>query len=182
MKVILLNNIEKLGLKGEVVNVKRGFARNYLIPREMAMYATPLNLKRVGDIRAKAVEEEEKRLTELKKLAEKINSINLVFVRKVDENDHMFGSVSEADIVTAIAEQGLEIHKSTVQLEKHIKELGHSQVQIKLHKDVIAVVKIDVQKEAPPEAAVEEEAPQTEPEQEVLEPVAEPTLEQEDTI
>lgn len=148
MKVILLNNIETLGSQAEIVNVKRGYARNYLIPRDMAIYATPQNMKRLGDLKAKAAVEEEKRLTELKKLAGKINSVNLVFIRKVDENEHMFGSVSEADIVTALAENGIEIHKSAVQLEKHIKELGHSQVQIKLHKDLSAVVKIDVHKEA----------------------------------
>lgn len=182
MKVILLNNIEKLGSKGEVVNVKRGFARNYLIPRDMAVYATPHNMKKIGDLKAKAAEEEEKRLAELKKLADKINSINLVFVRKVDENDHMFGSVSEVDIVNALAEHGVEIHKTAVQLDKHIKELGHIQVQVKLHKDLSAAVKIEVQKEAPAEVIAEPEAPAAETVEETPEPVLDEAEEQEDSI
>lgn len=172
MKVILLKNIEKLGSQAEIVNVKRGFARNYLIPRDLAIYATPQNMKKLGSLQAKAAEEEEKRLAVLKKLAEKINSLNLVFIRKVDENDHMFGSVSEADIVSALAENSVEIHKSAVQLEKHIKELGISQVQIKLHRELVAVLKIDVQKEAREE---------TSPKAEVLEPLqaeAEPVLDE----
>lgn len=186
MKVILLSNIEKLGTKGEVVNVKRGFARNYLVPRDMAVYATPQNMKKIGDIKAKAAEEEEKRLSELKKLADKISSINLVFVRKVDENDHMFGSVSETDIVNALAEQGVEVHKTAVQLEKHIKELGQNQVQIRLHKDITTLVRIDIRKEAQEEAivtepqALEQERPVEEVPAE--EPVAEETPEQEEII
>lgn len=187
MKVILLKNIEKLGVQAEIVNVKRGYARNYLIPRDLAIYATPQNMKKLGDLKAKAAVEEEKRLTELKKLAEKINSVNLVFVRKVDENDHMFGSVSEADIVNALAENGIEIHKSAIQLEKHIKELGHSQVQVKLHKELSAVVKIDVQKEAQEETITglvesEPELPVEQADEPDSEVPAEETADQTDTI
>lgn len=147
MKVILLNNIEKVGKKGEVVSVKRGFARNYLIPREMAIYATPQNMKHIGSIQAKAAEEEERILAELKKLDEKIRGLHLVFVRKVDENDHMFGSVSEMDIVQQLTDQGVNVHRSMVVLDKHIKTLGESQVQIRLHREVVSEVSVLVEKE-----------------------------------
>lgn len=147
MKVILLDHIEKLGRKGEIVSVKRGFARNYLIPRGYALYATPANMKQVGDIQAKAAAEEEKLIAELKKLDAKIRTLSLVFVRKVDEHDNMFGSVSETDIVSRLLEEGVEVHKSTVIMEKNIKALGDHAVQIRLHRDIVSEIKLVVEKE-----------------------------------
>lgn len=167
MKVILLNHIEKLGKKGEVVSVKRGFARNYLIPRKLAIYATPQNMKHLSAIQNQAAEEEEKLIEELKKLDAKIRTLSLVFVRKVDEHDSMFGSVSEIDIVNELAAQDVNVHKSAVLMEKNIKSLGETVVQIRLHKDIVSELKVLVEKEAKDEAveeqvaapAVEETAP-----------------------
>ena len=163
MKVILLNHIDKVGRKGEIVTVKRGYARNFLIPRELALYATPQNMKQLGSIQAKAEEEEQKLLAELKKLDDKIRSISLAFVRKVDENDHMFGSVSETDIQTGLQAQGVNIHKSAILMEKHIKALGESQVQIRLHRDIVSELLIKVEREA-------REAAPTPPEEEEVTP------------
>ncbi len=172
MKVILLNHIDKLGKKGEVVTVKRGYARNYLIPRDLALYATPQNMKGLTDIQSKAAEEEERLIAELKKLDDKIRNIKLVFVRKVDENEHMFGSVSETDISHELAEKGVTIHKSAVIMEKHIKTLGETQVQIRLHKDIISDLHITVEKEGKDqEAIIEENQAQVE---EVVIPETEP--------
>jgi len=148
MKVILLENIEKLGDKGEVVNVKRGYARNYLVPRDFALYATPYNMKRLGTIQEELKVAEEKKIAELKNLAEKIASTKMTFVRKVDEHGSMFGSVSENDIVNALKEEGVEVHRSTVQMEHHIKELGEHTVHVRLHKDVVANLSFVVQAEA----------------------------------
>lgn len=148
MKVILLENIEKVGSKGEVVNVRRGFARNFLVPKNSAIYATPLNMKKLSGIQATFAEAEQKKLAELKVLAEKIASAKVVLVRKVDENEHMFGSVSELDIVNALQEQGLQIHKAALLMEKHIKELGETKLQVKLHKEVVAELTVVVEKEA----------------------------------
>ncbi|MBW6514215.1 MAG: 50S ribosomal protein L9 [Candidatus Syntrophosphaera sp.] len=184
MKVILLNNLEKVGKKGEVVSVKRGFARNYLIPRNLALYATPQNMKQLSSIQSKAAEEEEKVLAELKKLDAQIRSLNLVFLRKVDENENMFGSVSEADISQKLAEQGLDIHKSLVLMEKHVKALGESLVQIRLHKDIVSELKITVEKEnkelppldetpEPVETPEPEETPKEVEAEEAAEPEAE---------
>jgi len=148
MKVIMLENIEKMGNKGEVVNVKRGYARNYLIPRAYAIYATPANMKKLGTIQEELKAAEEKKIGELKNLAEKIASIKLSFVRKVDEHGSMFGSVSENDIVTALQEQGVEIHRSNVRMEHHIKELGEHSLPIRLHKEVSADLNFVVLSEA----------------------------------
>lgn len=156
MKVILLNHIEKLGSKGEVVSVKRGFARNYLVPRNLALYASPQNMKQLGGIQAKAAAEEEKILAELKVLDGKIRALNLVFVRKVDENDHMFGSVSETDIISKLHEHGLELHKAALVMDKHIKALGESHVPVRLHKEIISDLQITVEKEAKEQPAVAE--------------------------
>ena len=136
MKVILLEHIEKLGAKGEVVNVKRGYARNYLVPRGYAIYATPRNMKRLGEIQDSLKAEEEKRLSELKNLAEKIASVKLTFTRKVDDQGSMFGSVSALDIVNELKAQELEIQRSWVQMEHHLKELGEHSVKLRLHKDI----------------------------------------------
>ncbi len=147
MKVIMLENIEKVGVKGDVINVKRGYARNYLIPRKYAIYATPSNVGKLSQIKETLAADEQKRVNELKLLAEKLAGISLTFVRKVDENEHMFGSVSENDIALELKKLGFDIHKAMVQMEKHIKELGEQKVQIKLHKDIIAELKLTVDKE-----------------------------------
>ncbi|MDX9827860.1 MAG: 50S ribosomal protein L9 [Spirochaetia bacterium] len=148
MKVILLEHIENLGKKGEIVNVKRGYARNYLVPRDYAIYGTPANMKRLGSIQDELKVAEEKKLAELKNLAEKIASIKLTFVRKVDEQGSMFGSVSENDIVVALKEQGVEIGRAAVQMEHHIKELGDHTVQLRLHKEIPASISFTVAAEA----------------------------------
>jgi len=147
MKVILLESIEKVGNKGELTNVKRGFARNYLIPRNYAIYATPQNMKKLTEIQATIAASEEKKLAELKMLAEKIASASLTFVRKVDENDHMFGSVSETDVVAALHELGIDVHRSVLHMDKHIKELGETKLQVRLHKEVITELAVTVNKD-----------------------------------
>lgn len=182
MKVIMLSNIEKVGNQGEVVTVKRGFARNYLVPRNLAIYATPQNMKKLGAIQSQAAQEEQLRLAELKTLADQISALNLVFVRKVDEHDHMFGSVSETDITAELAGHGIEIHKSAVQMEKHIKELGAASVQIRLHKDIVADLHLVVEKEGKAEEPVESavSTPEPEPEPNAPEDPVDETAEEEE--
>lgn len=169
MKVILLTYIEKLGNAGEVVRVKRGYARNYLIPRRLAIYATPKNMKQLGSIQSQAAEEEAKLLAELKILDEKIRSLKLTFVRKVDENDNMFGSVSDLDIVNELAAQDVNVHKNTVQLDKHIKSLGELTVPIRLHREIISELVV----------LVEREGGEVQPETPAREAVVEPEVEEE---
>ncbi len=147
MKVIMLKNIEKVGNQGDVVNVARGFARNYLTPRGYAIYATPINMKKLGAIKGKLAEDEQKLLAELKNLAEKIAATKLVFVRKVDEHGSMFGSVSENDIVHALNEKGITLHKSALGMDKHFKELGELSVSVRLHKEVSCTLSFVIEKE-----------------------------------
>ena len=171
-----MQHIEKLGAKGDLVNVKRGYARNYLIPRKYAIYATPKNMKRLDEIRSKASEEEALRLEELKNLASKINGISLSFIRKTDEQDNLYGSVSETDIMNELNSQGIQVHKSTIQLEKHIKELGSFSVVLKLHKEVEALLKVEVIKEASTQAVEASEEPEVSQAQaEAVEAIEEPT-------
>ena len=147
MKVIMLKNIDKVGKQGEVVSVKRGFARNYLTPRGMAIYATPSNLKNLTVIQGKLQEEEQKVLAEMKKLAENIAAISLVFARKLDEHGSMFGSVSENDIIHAVQQQGITLHKSNLVMDKHFKEIGEFQVPVHLHKDITSTLNIKIEQE-----------------------------------
>lgn len=172
MKVILMQHIEKLGAKGDLVNVKRGYARNYLVPRGYAIYATPQNMKKLEEIRSIAKQEEATRLEELKNLAAKLNGTTLSFIRKTDEQGNLYGSVSDTDIVNELSAKGLQIHKSAIQLEKHLKELGIFDIELKLHKDVSAQIKVEVKQEAiaEPEPAVEIPTPQPVTEAEVPEP------------
>jgi large subunit ribosomal protein L9 len=147
MKVILTENIEKVGVKGDVINVKRGFARNYLVPRNFAIYATPQNIKNLSGIKQRFVEEENKRFEQLKQLAEKISAVKLTYVRKVDEQENMYGSVSEMDIIHELKEKNIDIPKTAVLMDKHIKQLGEFEVAIRLHKDINLMVHGIVEKE-----------------------------------
>jgi large subunit ribosomal protein L9 len=136
MKVILIESIDKVGIKGDVINVKRGFARNYLVPRDYAIYATPQNLKNLDSLKVKFVEEESKRFAILKALGDKVAEQNISFLRKTDEHENMYGSVSEIDIMHALQEKNVDIPKASIIMEKHIKQLGEFQVMVKLHKDI----------------------------------------------
>lgn len=148
MKLILIENIENVGKKGDMVNVKRGYARNYLLPRNFAIIATPKNIQKLESLKTESEAQEARKLNELKQLAAKLREISLTFIRKTDEHDHMFGSVSENDIVAALKERDIDLQRSTIQMERHIKELGETMVAVKLHKDVSTELKVIVEKEA----------------------------------
>jgi len=148
MKVILTENIEKVGSKGEVVNVKNGFARNYLFPRNYALPATPKNLKNLEGLKQKFAAEEQKKLEELKQLGEQIASLHLTFVRKTDEHDNLFGSVSESDLIQELKQRNIDIPKTAINMEKHIKILGDFEVPVHLHKEVNVILHGTVEKEA----------------------------------
>lgn len=148
MKVILLETIDKVGIKGDVLNVKRGFARNYLVPRDYAIYATPQNMKNIESIKVKLVEVENKRFEILKALGAKVAVQKLTFVRKTDEHENMYGSVSEIDIVQALQQNNIDIPKVAIIMEKHIKQLGEFQVIVKLHKDINVPLHCVIEKES----------------------------------
>lgn len=173
MKVILTETIEKVGSKGDVINVKRGYARNYLVPRNYALYATPQNMKSLETLKKQFADEESKRLEQLRKVAQQISGVKLDFIRKTDEHDNMYGSVSENDILHSLLEKGIEIPKTALMMEKHIKQLGDFEIPIRLHKEIQVILHGTVNKEGAdkspetPQAPVEvkEEAPIAETEE-----------------
>jgi large subunit ribosomal protein L9 len=148
MQVILQEDVEKLGPRGQVVEVAEGYARNFLLPRKLAIAATPGNLKRLEQIRASLAKRTAAEKQSAEQLAERLVSATVAFRRKAGENDQLFGSVTAADIAEALAAQGYQVDKRKVELEEPIKLIGEYQVVVKLHHDVSANVKVTVAREA----------------------------------
>lgn len=158
MKVILLEDIDALGKMGETISVKNGYARNYLIPRNLALPATARNLK-AQEHQLRGLERKISKITgDAQSLADKVAGVSLIFKRKTGEKGRLFGSVTNMDIADAFGEKGLTIDRRDILLTEPIKSLGEFDVQIKLHHDVIPVVKITVLPEEGeiPEGAMEE--------------------------
>ena len=147
MKIILIKDINKLGEPGSVVNVADGYARNFLLPKKLAIIATPKNLVKVEAIKKQAELAKLEIENKYKALALRIKDVELVFTRKADENNHLFGSVSEKDISEALAEKGIEIHRSVVNIEKHLKEIGSFEVPIVFTSEITANLKVNINKE-----------------------------------
>ena len=148
MQIILQEDVEKLGNRGDVVTVKPGYARNFLLPHKLAVEATAGNLKAIERIRTSLAKKTATELEAAQKQAELLNGVALKFARKTGENDQMFGSVTSADIAEALAAQGFKIDKRQVQLGDPIKIIGESAVTIKVFRDVTAQIKVTVEKEA----------------------------------
>jgi len=148
MQIILQEDIDKLGHRGDVVTVKPGYARNYLLPRKLAVEATEGNLKAIERIRGSLAKKTATELDAAHKQAELLNVVALKFTRKTGESDQMFGSVTAADISEALAPHGFKIVKRQVQLAEPIRIIGESQVTIKVFRDVTAQVKVTVEKES----------------------------------
>lgn len=164
MKVILKQDVEKLGRRGDVVNVAPGYGRNYLIPRKMAMAVTATNMKAIEierQVQKKKLEAERK---SFQTLVEKLNEVTLTFTRRAGEKDIIFGSVSSGDIRDGLAGLGYEIDKKKILLEEPIKRLGNFAVPVKISMDDRAEVKIVVaREEAEGEGAGPGGAPTEEP-------------------
>jgi large subunit ribosomal protein L9 len=147
MQIILQEDIEKLGHRGDVVTVKPGYARNFLLPRKLAVEANAGNLKAIERIRTSLAKKTATELDAAHKQAELLNGVALKFTRKTGENDQMFGSVTNADIAEALAAQNFKIDKRQVQIADPIKALGEYPVTIKVFRDVTAQVIVHVTKE-----------------------------------
>ena len=159
MKVILKQDVDKLGRKGDVVNVASGFGRNYLVPRKMAIEVTASNLKMIEIERAALKKKVETERKSFLGLIEKLNLTSLTFARRAGEKDVIFGSVSSGDIRDALAALGLDVDKKKILLDEPIKRLGNFTVPIKVYHDDRAAVKVVVVKEE-----VEEKVPEPAPE------------------
>lgn len=148
MQIILQEDVEKLGTRGQLVNVAEGYARNYLLPRKLGIPASPENRKRIEKIRADFAKREAVEREDSQKLAEMIGSVTLKLARKAGENDQLFGSVTAADISEALSAQGYNVEKRKIQLDEPIKLVGEYPIALKLHPDVVATVKLVVEREA----------------------------------
>ncbi len=146
MEVILCQNVHKLGKVGDVVKVKDGYARNFLIPQKKAYLATPGNLKRIEKQRAKEAAENERALKEAQDLAEKLGKVSCTVTVEVNDLDKLYGSVTEVDIVRALEVEGFTIDKKTVIIDSPIEDLGIFEVGVKLHPQVIAKIRVWVAK------------------------------------
>ena len=148
MKVILRDDVPDVGLAGETVEVKSGYGRNYLIPRNLAIPATKANLNAIGEVTKQKLIRERKKRREAEVIRDKIEKLSISAEVLVGEEDKVFGSVSSRDIVTLIASEGVKVPKIAVQLENPIKALGVYTVPIKIDKDVTADLKLWVVKKS----------------------------------
>jgi large subunit ribosomal protein L9 len=147
MEVILREEIEKLGHRGSLVKVADGYARNYLLPKKLAVLATDANRKIVEQEREAWLRKEAKLKTDAEDLGKLISTITLTFRQKVGENDHLFGSVTAKDIAEALEKQNFHIDRRKVLLEEPIKTLGEHRVTLRLHRDVSTEIPVVVEKE-----------------------------------
>lgn len=144
VELILMQRVEHLGQMGEVVRVKPGYARNYLLPQKKAIRATKANLERFESQRAQLEAQNIKRREEAERLAERMAGLSVVIIRQAGEGGNLYGSVSARDIADAVTAGGLTINRSQVVLEQPIKSVGLGQVRVALHPEVSLPVTVNV--------------------------------------
>ena len=144
MKVILTEEIRGLGTRGEVVTVKDGYARNYLIPKNMAQEATKGNLNAIEHQRRKwaLLAQEEKAAAQ--KAADRVKGVKIQIEKRVGEHGHLFGSVTANEIADALLEKGIEVDKRRIELASPIKNIGMHDVEVRLHREVSATIQVEV--------------------------------------
>jgi large subunit ribosomal protein L9 len=147
MEIILREHVENLGRRGDVVKVADGYARNYLLPRKLALTVTEGNRKQIEREKkvAEAREAEERQTAEA--VSTRIGQIEVVIARRVGETEALYGSVTTADIAEALSSKGLDIERRKIQLAEPIKQLGEFTVPVRLHRDVVAQAKVIVVRE-----------------------------------
>lgn len=144
MQVILKEDMEKLGAMGDLVEVKRGYARNYLIPRDMAVEATPKNVKQLEHQKRMVAARIAKVKKDSETVAEKLEAAAVTLYHRAGEEEKLFGSVTTMEIADALKEQGLEVDRRKISLEEPIKRLGEYEARVKLPGGVSAAVKVNV--------------------------------------
>ena len=147
MEVILREDVDKLGRRGDVVKVAEGYGRNFLLPRGLALAVTDANKAMIEKEKRALLARLAKEKAEFQAVADRIGSIRFVAPRKVGENDVLYGSVTSGDIAEFLKGKGIDLDKRKVQLEEPIKKLGDHEVHIKLHPEVTATLKVLVSKE-----------------------------------
>jgi len=153
MEVILKEDVQKLGHRGDVVKVADGYGRNYLLPGKLAIEATAANKAVIEQMKGSAVRKSIKEKAASEDVAKQLDAVELTFERKVGENDHLFGSVTSGDIAQQLEAKGFEVDKRKIALEEPLKQLGEFHVPVKLHREVTAHVKVTIKSDAPDEVA-----------------------------
>lgn len=144
MEVILREHVDNLGSRGDVVKVAAGYARNYLLPRQLALPVTVASKRQIEREREKAEARDAEERAAAEALSQRVAAFDISISRRVGENNTMFGSVTSADIAHALAAKGFEVEKRKITLAEPIKSIGEHTVQVKVHRDVTADVKIKV--------------------------------------
>lgn len=147
MEVILREDVDKLGARGALVKVAAGYARNFLLPKRLAVEATDANRKIVEQERQAHLRKEAKLKVEAEDLSKLIGGVSLTIVQRAGENDQLFGSVTSKDIADALAAKNFTIDRKKIQLDEPIKQLGEFKVPLRLHKDVTVEITVTVAKE-----------------------------------
>ena len=158
MEVILKEDVAKLGSRGDVVRVAEGYGRNYLLPKKLAIEATPANRAVIEQMKAAAVRRVAREKGDAEKLAQLLAGVSLSFTRKSGEHDQLFGSVTSADIARELEHKSFNIDRRKIHLDEPLKHVGEFSVPIRLHKDVTVPVKVVINKDSVPEEAPAEEA------------------------
>src|SRR6516165_12539191 len=153
MEVILLQDVEKLGTRGQVVKVADGYGRNHLLPKKMALAATAQNKRWVGQQRVRFLKMEAKEKADAEELARIMEGVSVTIKRKSGEQGTLFGSVTTMDVAEGLTAQGYNIDKRKIQLETPLKLLGEYDVAVKLHREVTQTIKVKVESEVPPPAS-----------------------------
>jgi large subunit ribosomal protein L9 len=161
MEVILKEDVNKLGHRGDVVKVADGYGRNYLLPGKLAIEANAANKAVIEQMKSSAVRKSAKEKVEAEQLSTQLDALELVFERKVGENEHLFGSVTSGDIAQQLEAKGFTVDRRKISLEEPLKTIGEYHVPVKLHREVTSHVKVTVkgdqpEAEAEPVAAVAE--------------------------
>ncbi len=148
MEIILKEDVENLGHRGDVVKVAQGYGRNFLLPRKLAIEATAGNKSVIEQMKNASVRRSAKEKAGAELLLQQLDQVELSFTRKTSDSDHLFGSVTGGDIAQALEAKGFEIDRRKVHLEEPLKSLGEFLVPVRLHREVTAHVKVTVLKEA----------------------------------
>lgn len=144
MRVILREDVHQLGRSGEIVTVKDGFARNYLLPRKMAVPANEKNVRQIEHDKAVIAARQAKLKGSAQEQAGKLGALSLKIARKVGQQDKLYGSVTALDIAEVLSAQGQKVDRRSIHLPEPIKSLGVHQVELRLHQDVIAKISVEV--------------------------------------
>jgi large subunit ribosomal protein L9 len=144
MEVILREHVDNLGKRGDVVKVAEGYARNYLLPRKLALAVTENNKRQIERERAAAEARDAEEKGQAESLAQRISALEIAIARRVGENDTLYGSVTSADIAQALQAKGFEVEKKRIHLAEPLKALGETTVPVKVHREVTAQLKVKV--------------------------------------